>query len=82
MFSGARTGDSQVVVSLAGLVDLQRTYKLHLSDDAVVEFLRGTPAEVPDHYREADPMELAIPQIPQWLIQGAADDIVPTCVQP
>jgi len=64
-------------VSLAGLVDLQRTYKLHLSDDAVVEFLRGTPAEVPDHYREADPMELAIPQIPQWIIQGTADDIVP-----
>lgn len=65
------------VVSLAGLVDLQRTYKLHLSDDAVVEFLRGTPAEVPDHYREADPMELSIPQTAQWIIQGTSDDIVP-----
>jgi acetyl esterase/lipase len=64
-------------VSLAGLVDLQRTYKLHLSDDAVVEFLRGTPAEVPDHYREADPMDLSILQTQQWLIQGTADDIVP-----
>lgn len=65
------------MVSLAGLVDLQRTYKLHLSDDAVVEFLRGTPAEVPDHYREADPMDLSIFQTQQWLIQGTADDIVP-----
>jgi acetyl esterase/lipase len=64
------------VISLAGVVDLQRAYQLHLSNDAVVEFLRGTPAEVPDHYREADPMQLAIPQARQWLIQGASDDIV------
>lgn len=65
------------VVSLAGVVDLRRTYELHLSNDAVVEFLRGTPAEVPDHYREADPMQLSIPQAQQWLIHGQADDIVP-----
>src|SRR6202451_3666953 len=65
------------VVSLAGVVDLERAYQLHLSNDAVVEFLRGTPAEVPDHYREADPMELSIPQALQWLIQGTADQDVP-----
>ena len=64
-------------VSLAGVVDLQRAYQLHLSNDAVVEFLRGTPTEVPDHYREADPMELSIPQAQQWLVQGSADDVVP-----
>jgi acetyl esterase/lipase len=65
------------VISLAGVVDLQRAYQLHLSNDAVVEFLRGTLAEVPDHYREADPMQLSIPQARQWLIHGATDDIVP-----
>jgi acetyl esterase/lipase len=65
------------VVSLAGVVDLQRAYKLHLSNDAVVEFLRGTPSEVPDHYREADPMELSLPQAQQWLIHGSADEVVP-----
>jgi len=65
------------VVSLAGVLDLQRAYQLHLSNDAVVEFLRGTPSEVPDHYREADPMQLSIPQTRQWLIQGSADDVVP-----
>jgi acetyl esterase/lipase len=65
------------VVSLAGVVDLQRAYQLHLSNDAVVEFLRGKPGEVPDHYREADPMALAIPQARQWLIHGSADDVVP-----
>ncbi|MFZ0860619.1 MAG: prolyl oligopeptidase family serine peptidase [Candidatus Sulfotelmatobacter sp.] len=65
------------VVSLAGVVDLQRAYQLHLSNDAVVEFLRGTPTAVPDHYRKADPMELSIPQARQWLIHGSADDVVP-----
>ncbi len=65
------------VISLAGVVDLQRAWRLHLSNDAVVEFLRGTPAEVPDHYREADPMQLSIPQARQWLICGSEDDTVP-----
>lgn len=64
-------------VSLAGVVDLERAYQLHLSHDAVVEFLQGTPVQVPDHYREADPMQLSIPQARQWLIHGAADDVVP-----
>jgi acetyl esterase/lipase len=65
------------VVSLAGVVDLQRAYQLHLSNDAVVEFLRGAPPEVPDHYREADPMQLSIANARQWLIHGTSDDTVP-----
>lgn len=65
------------VVSLAGVVNLQRTYDLHLSNNAVVEFLRGAPAEVPDHYREADPSQLSIAHARQWLIHGSADDTVP-----
>jgi len=71
--------ESQVraVISLAGVVDLKRTYELHLSHDAVVEFLRGTPAEVPEHYREADPMQLSIAKACEWLIHGASDDTVP-----
>jgi acetyl esterase/lipase len=63
-------------VSLAGVVDLQRAYQLHLSNDAVVEFLRGTPRKVPDHYREADPAQLII-AARQWLIHGSSDDVVP-----
>jgi acetyl esterase/lipase len=66
----------KAVISLAGVVDLQRAYALHLSNDAVVEFLGGTPAEVADHYREADPMKLGI-GAQQWLVHGAADDVVP-----
>ena len=65
------------VISLAGVVDLQRAYQLHLSNDAVVEFLRGTPSEVPDHYREADPMQLSMGSTRQWLIHGSGDQDVP-----
>ncbi|MFZ0481014.1 MAG: alpha/beta hydrolase [Terriglobales bacterium] len=65
------------VISLAGVVDLERAYQLHLSNDAVSEFLRGAPAEVPDHYREADPMQLSIPHVRQVLIHGSVDDVVP-----
>lgn len=56
---------------------MQRAYQLHLSNDAVVEFMRGTPSEVPDHYHEADPMQLSIPQAKQWLVHGSTDDTVP-----
>jgi acetyl esterase/lipase len=66
-------------VSLAGVVDLQKAWEEHLSDNAVVAFLGGKPNEVPDHYREADPMQLAIDHATtQWLIHGAADDTVPS----
>jgi acetyl esterase/lipase len=64
------------VVSLAGVVDLQRAFADHLSNDAVVEFLGGKPNTVADHYREADPMEINI-KLAQWLIHGLKDDIVP-----
>jgi acetyl esterase/lipase len=72
----ARESGVKAAISLAGVVDLQRAYELHLSNDAVVEFLGGTPAEVGDHYREADPMRLAV-GARQWLVHGAADDVVP-----
>ncbi len=67
----------QRVISLAGVVDLKKAYSLHLSNDAVKEFLGGKPDAVPDHYREADPMELKIPHARQWLFHGTEDDIVP-----
>jgi len=65
------------VVSLAGVVDLRKASAQHLSNDAVAEFLGGKPEAVPDHYREADPMELKVSQARQWLIHGSDDDIVP-----
>jgi acetyl esterase/lipase len=64
-------------ISLAGVVDLKKGCALHLSRDAVAEFLGGKPDAVPEHYREADPVELSIPNARQWLLHGEDDDTVP-----
>src|SRR4029077_7796948 len=65
------------VVSLAGVVDLKRAFELHLSNDAVVEFLGGKPVEVAEHYQEADPGQLSISKAREVLIYGTKDDVVP-----
>lgn len=65
------------VLSLAGVLDLHRAWELHLSNDAVVAFLGGSPQEVPDHYHEASPAERSILQARQKLIHGTTDDSVP-----
>lgn len=64
------------VVSLAGVLDLQKAYELHLSNDAVVGFLGGTPQQVPEHYREASPLSLKV-SARQVVIAGSKDDVVP-----
>ena len=64
-------------LSLAGVVDLQRAFDLHLSNDAVVDFLGGKPTEVADHYQDADPMRLHIAPCRQIVILGSADVDVP-----
>ena len=65
------------VISLAGVVDMQQAWDMDLGNNAVGEFLGGTPKEVSEHYREADPMQLSI-KATQWLIHGASDDVVPS----
>ena len=73
----AHLPEARGAISLAGVVDLGRGYALHLSHDAVAEFLGGTPESVPDHYRDADPMRLSIPHTRQVLLHGSLDDTVP-----
>ncbi len=65
------------VISLAGVVDLQRAYELHLSQDAVVDFLGGSPRELPERYGEADPMRLSVRSVPQVLVHGSIDEEIP-----
>lgn len=69
----------KALISLAGVLDLQLADDLHLSRDAVVEFLGGTPKQVPEHYAEADPMRLHI-AVPQVLFHGAPDEDVPVAL--
>jgi acetyl esterase/lipase len=66
----------QHAISLAGVLDLRRGWELHLSNNAVAEFLGGSPEYVPEHYRQASPAELKI-SATQKIIHGTADDDVP-----
>ena len=63
------------VVSLAGVVDLGASDRLHLGSDAAREFVGsgpGTPA-----WTAADPMSTLPPKVPVRLVNGADDDTVP-----
>lgn len=65
-------------VSLAGVLDLRRAFELHLSGDAVKEFLGGAPGQVSEHYKEASPLEIALPHgLRQLIVHGAKDETVP-----
>jgi acetyl esterase/lipase len=63
------------VVALAALCDLERAREL---DAAAVEaFLGGPPETVPERYAEASPRSLLPLGVPQVLVHGALDEIVP-----
>ena len=64
-------------ISLAGVVDLKMAWKLHLSNDAVVELLGGTADTVPERYAFASPASMLPLGVPQVLIHGTNDDSVP-----
>jgi acetyl esterase/lipase len=69
------------LVSLAGVCDLVRADELHLGRQrdrgAVRALLGGSPAQVPERYAAADPMQVPVPTVPVVLIHGTADDVVP-----
>jgi acetyl esterase/lipase len=79
LWLGCELDDLLGAVALAPVANLQMAWELHLSNDAVVEFLGGTPHEVPDRYRAADPAHRP-GRSPRILIHGTEDDIVPVAV--
>jgi pimeloyl-ACP methyl ester carboxylesterase len=56
---------------------LRRAWELRLSSTVVAEFLGGSPAEVPERYAAASPVELGPLGVPQRVLHGAVDDVVP-----
>ena len=64
-------------ISLAGVVDLDMAWRLHLSNDAVVGLLGGNPRKVPERYAVASPTALLPLGIPQVVIHGNEDENVP-----
>jgi acetyl esterase/lipase len=67
----------RAVVPLAAVSNLRRAWELKLSDTVVSEFLGGSPREVPERYRAASPIELLPLNVPQRILHGASDDVVP-----
>ena len=64
-------------ISLAGVVDLEMAWRLHLSNGAVVGLLGGSFADVPERYAAASPAAMLPLGVPQVLIHGTNDDSVP-----
>ncbi len=69
--------DLRGVVGLAPVSDLRRAWSLDLSGGVVAEYLGGTPEQVPARYASSSPIELLPIRVPQRLVHGTADDVVP-----
>jgi acetyl esterase/lipase len=64
-------------VSLAGVCDLERAEEERLGGGAVAELLGGGPGELPQRYAAASPAALLPLGVPQVLVHGARDEVVP-----
>lgn len=64
------------VISLAGVNDLEMSWRLGLGSDAATELLGGGFDEVPQRYAAASPAALLPLNVPQIIIHGTADDRV------
>ncbi|HET7137060.1 MAG TPA: alpha/beta fold hydrolase [Gaiellaceae bacterium] len=67
----------RAVVSLAGVLDLVAGARANLGDGACQAFLGGEPDEVAERYAEASPAARLPLGVPQLLVHGRNDDIVP-----
>ena len=65
----------KLVIGQAPVADLANS--LELGRGAVIDFMGGTPAELPAGYDAADPARRLPIRVPQLILQGDADDIVP-----
>jgi acetyl esterase/lipase len=64
-------------ISLAGVLDLETAWRLHLSNDAVVELLGAKLPNAPERYAAASPASMLPLGVPQVLIHGTRDSHVP-----
>lgn len=65
------------VISLAGVTDLELMWQVRQQDSPVVDFLGGTPSEVPARYQQASPKSLLPLSALQVLVHGTEDTNVP-----
>jgi acetyl esterase/lipase len=67
-------------VAQAGVVDLVEAARLGLSGGVAEELLGGSPAEVPERYELASPAAQLPLGVPQLLVHGGRDEIVPAAM--
>ena len=65
------------VVAQAGVCDLERAWRDNLGAGAVTDLLGGSPRDVSDRYATASPAARGPLGVPQLLVHGENDDIVP-----
>jgi acetyl esterase/lipase len=68
---------AQRVVDLRGVIGLAAISDLQLGSGVVRELLGGTPDQIPQRYAAASPMELLPISVPQRLVHGTADKVIP-----
>ena len=79
LWGGLTAGPERVrrIVALAPVADLIAAARSNMGSGAAVEFLGGTPDELPEQYTEADPMRLLPGLVPVVIVQGTEDTQVP-----
>ncbi len=65
------------VIGLAPMLDLDAAHRQDLGPNAVANFLGGSPEAVPERYRDASPIDQLPLGVPQWILHGAEDTVVP-----
>ncbi|HET6315864.1 MAG TPA: alpha/beta hydrolase [Chloroflexota bacterium] len=73
----AAEGAVHGAVSLAGVVDLVEGARRNLGNGAVRMFMGGTPDQMPERYAQASPRARVPLGVPQILIHGELDAVVP-----
>ena len=67
-------------VSQAGVLDLREAARLRLSRSAAESLLGGSPMKLPARYDLASPIERLPLSLPQLVVHGDADDVVPISI--
>ncbi len=67
----------RAAVSLAGVSDLRLGWLKKMGGNVIAALVGATPAESPERYEFASPAELLPLGVPQVLIHGRKDDLVP-----
>lgn len=65
------------VVSLAGILDLDRAARTRIGDGAVTDFTGAEPDELPHRYREADPLRRLPTGVRVRCVHSRSDERVP-----